>query len=664
MQYVPYLRCAGPTGAGVAAQMVEPIVAASDIYRDGVRFEGVSAVVERDCLPRERRIGWSRMESRTQRGMHGRIRASGALRRRLPAPFNWTLALALVAAACSGRTSSPGSLNDAGIVQREPHDAAEAEASDAIASADSPSPVPDGGGLGACAPAPAPMRRLSHVEYDNTVLDLLHLPNASAGLEIEVDEIPWYGFGNEAEGRPVSAGLVESYRTSAIELATQATASEAALAAIAPCAATITPDTAEVCAHSTVTALGTAAFRRALTTEDEAALLALHSEVRQAGGTFAEATAAVIAALLQSPEFLYRVELGTDDPVATNTVRARRPSGEEMAVRLSYLFWASLPDDVLVRAAAAGELQTAAGVRAQAVRMLDDPRAHRVVRHFFDSLFGLDVLPSLQHDPTLYPTYSPAIGQAMREETLSFAENEVFAADGSWPSLLTAPYTFVNEPLAAFYDIAGVSGLDFRKVAIDTTRRLGLLTQGGPLTGLGGSDRTNPIIRGGFIANRLLCRGISLESETLLKMVPLPLNPKDVTGRERVTTATDSPLCTQCHDTMNPLGFALENYDAVGLYREQDNGETIDAQVTVPGIDGAINGGVGLARALAQSPEAQSCFADEWVAYAYGTKLGGADACLTQTVREAFRRSGFNLKQLLIDLTQTDAFLFLPVNKE
>jgi hypothetical protein len=580
-------------------------------------------------------------------------------RRHLSTATTWTLAVSL-AAACSGRTSSPETSNDAGIVQQDAHDATASEAGDASVDIDSGSTSGDAGGIGACAPAPAPLRRLSSFEYANTVRDLLHLPTAS--FVLAGDAVGANGFGNAADGRDVSAIVVEGYHSAAKQLAQQTTASEAAMAVIAPCAATLTDATWDACARATLTSLAKTAYRRTLSAEDEDALLALHTQVHQDGATFAEATAVVIEALLQSPEFLYRVELGTEDPALAGTVRARRPSGEEMAARLSYLLWGSQPDDALLSSAASGELQTAAGIRAQALRMLDDPRAHQLVRHFVDKLFRLEFLSDIARDPSVYPSYTAAIGSAMREETLTFADNEVFAVGGTWPSLLTAPYTFVNEPLATYYGMTGVAGTEFRKVELDTTRRLGLLTQGGIMAALTPGNRTNPVARGTFVANRLLCRAIPPEDPALPPFIP-PGNPSDKTTRARVTTATDSPVCLTCHNTLNTLGFALEHYDAVGLYREQENGESIDAQVTVPGL-GPINGGVELARALAQSAEAQSCFADQWVAYAYGTALRGADACLTQTVRDAFQRSGFNIKQLLIDLTQTDAFQFLPASKE
>src|SRR5690606_6275988 len=228
-----------------------------------------------------------------------------------------------------------------------------------------------------------------------------------------------------------------------------------------------------------------AAYRRPLQSEELDGLLELQTELRT-DGELTASVVGVVEAILQSPDFLYRIEFGGD---VVNGVR--RLTGHEMASRLSYFFWGAPPDDLLLEAAANGELDTQDGVRAQAERLLDDPRARRVIEFFFDSYLPIANLTDQARDTELFPTFSPRIGDLQRRETHEFLMKEIFENDGSWRSILTAPYTFVNEELANFYGIPGVQGDEFVKVDLDTRQRLGLLTHASVLTGTTVTNTTN-----------------------------------------------------------------------------------------------------------------------------------------------------------------------------
>jgi hypothetical protein len=509
---------------------------------------------------------------------------------------------------------------------------------------------------GFCPPGRAPLRRLSAFEYNNTVRDLMGDTSRPG------DAFPSYasgtGFPNDSDTLSALLPVVEQYRQAAKTVAARAMQVPDALAKFAPCITTVTAPTADSCARTFVGNFTQAAYRRALAPGDADELLALHSMIRATGGDFATASAAIIEAVLQSPDFLYRVESGVDD---VGRPGVRRLTGDEMATRLSYFFWGTSPDEALRAAALAGELQSAEGVKAQALRLLEDPRSHDVVRFFFDYLLPISQLGELERDPSLFPSFSKTIGSLMREETQRFLENEIFVANGSWPSVLIAPYTFVNEPLARFYGMTGVTGDAFLKIPVDP-QRLGLLTQGGLMTGSVPSNLTNPALRGAFVMRKLMCRDIETLTDPVILAQVNPASATGVTARERFTNLTSPPICLSCHQYLNPPGFALENFDAVGLYRATENGETIDANVTIPGLPGTVNGGVDLARKLADSTETQACFAKHWMEFAYGRGLAadGADACLREAVSNAFQQAGYNVQRLLLDLTQTDAFLFLP----
>lgn len=510
-------------------------------------------------------------------------------------------------------------------------------------------------------PAAAPARRLTRAEFSASVADLL-LDQTSPGIGLP-PELIGNLFSNDSEQQPASFDLISAYNTIAADIATRATQPET-LAKLAPCAAGATAGSAQdSCASSFIQSFARRAFRRPLAVDESAALLALEQAVT-AQGSFASGLAAVIEATLQSPDFLYRIERGVPDP---KDPTRRRPSGDEMATRLSFLFWGFGPDDTLREAAARGDLLTDEGVRIQAKRLLDDPRSHGVVRYFFDNLFPITTLTDLARDSQLYPSFSSKIGNYMRQETETFLENEIFSGTGSWPSILTADYTFLNEPLAAFYGITGVTGMEFRKVPLDTSKRRGLLTQGAVMTGTTVTNSTNPVLRGSFIVNKLLCMNVGLPSDpAILSQVKVPEDVVGTTARERFSEHSAQAVCRACHNIMDPVGFAFENYDAVGQFRTMEAGKVIDASGKIPDLGGErhslVNGGIEIARQLAESESAQRCFAQHWVEYGYGRTLHDSpeEQCLQQKLNAAFKTSGYNVKQLMLDLTQMPAFLYLP----
>jgi hypothetical protein len=503
----------------------------------------------------------------------------------------------------------------------------------------------------------SPIRRLTRFEYNNTIVDLLG-DTTQPGNLLPAEELG-NGFGNDADSQSASALLIEQYGTAAEGIASRATATPAALAKLDPCGANVTASTETSCARAIIASFAPKAYRRLVSQAEADDLFSLEQTLRsQTGATFASAISGVIQAILQSPDFLYRIESGAPDAAHPGTFQL---TGDEMATRLSYFLWSTMPDPTLRAAAQNGQLSTRQGVREQASRMLDDPRSRPMLRFFFDNLLPISGLTDLSRDKTLFPAFSSAVGGAMREETQRFLEYQIFQGPGTWPSVFTAPYTFVNGPLASFYGMRGVTGTDFVKVDLDTTQRLGLLTQAGVMTGTITTDKSNPVLRGSFIVNKLLCRHISLPTDpAILAMVKVPDDTTGATARERFSKHSSQPVCHSCHQQLDPFGFALENYDPVGLYRTQEGGETIDAAVTLPGTNITVTGGVELARQLAQMDEAQYCFASEWANFAYGRTLGSDDSCTTAAVDVAFKDSAFNIKQLLVELTQTDQFLYYP----
>ncbi|MEO8181846.1 MAG: DUF1592 domain-containing protein [Deltaproteobacteria bacterium] len=506
-------------------------------------------------------------------------------------------------------------------------------------------------------PDRAPLRRLTRFEYNNTVRDLFGDTTQPANA-LPPEELG-NGFGNDADTISVSGLLAEQYGIVAEGIANRATASPNALARLAPCASTVTASNEDACLRTVIDSLAPRAFRRPLAEGESDELFELAQSLRAGvGASFTTAVSGLIQTLLQLPDFLYRIEFGVADPVSADL---RRPSGDEMATRLSYFFWGTLPDEPLSAAARTGELLTAEGVRAQATRMLEDPRSRVVLRFFFDNLLPISGLTDIQRDPTQFPKFSSEIGAAMREETQRFLEYEIFEGEGTWPSVLTAPYTFVNGALANLYGIPGVTGEDFVKVPLDTSQRLGLLTQAAVMTGTITTNQSNPVLRASFILNRLMCRKISLPTDpAILAMVKVPDDASGATARERFSKHSSQPVCRSCHQFLDPIGFALENYDPIGQYRAEENGVTIDASTQMPGSGETVVGGVELAHWLAETSDTQDCFASHWLEFASGRTLGQDSQCTRAAVNAAFEESGYNVKEMLLALTQTDSFLYFP----
>ena len=244
-----------------------------------------------------------------------------------------------------------------------------------------------------------------------------------------------------------------------------------------------------------------------------------------------------------------------------------------MASRLSYLLWGTMPDPDLTSAARQGKLVTPEGVRAEAERMLNDDRAHDVVRYFHGMLLGTLGLDHLERDAGYYPTFQSGMGALFRQETEKFLDDVVWKGSGDLSGIFSAPYTFVNGPLATFYGLPGITGAEFQKVTLDGSRRAGLLTQASILTVTTPGSRTDPVVRGKWVYTKLLCGQVGDPPPNVPKL-PDPAPGQGV--RDRLAMHRAVPPCSGCHRMMDPIGFGFEHYDGVGLWRDQDNDLPID----------------------------------------------------------------------------------------
>jgi hypothetical protein len=395
------------------------------------------------------------------------------------------------------------------------------------------------------------------------------------------------------------------------------------------------PGQEEGCAKRILGALLRRAYRRPATDADVQAHLKFYREGRKQGG-FEAGIEMALHSVLVSPEFLFRVE---KDPAGIAPNTAYRIGDLELASRLSFFLWSSAPDDELLELAARGKLGAPGAVERQVCRMLADPRSQSLVASFADQWLQLRNLASITPDMRLYPDFDDNLRQAFRKETELFFES-VVREDRSVLDLLRANDTFLNERLARHYGIPGVSGSRFRRTSFpEDGVRGGLLGQGSFLTVSSYATRTSPVLRGKWVLQNL----IGIPPPPPLPAVPaLPENRetgKKLTMRERLAQHRDDPACSGCHQLMDPIGFALENYDAVGRWRTIDDGAPIDAAGGLP--DGrTFEGAAGLRRALlARSDVFLTTFTEKLLTYALGRGLEPTDGpALRRIVREAQAR--------------------------
>jgi hypothetical protein len=503
------------------------------------------------------------------------------------------------------------------------------------------------------APGRAPLRRLSNAEYRNTLTDLLgDSPTTQALLAAATNSFPSetesLGFRNNADYLGVSTLVAQGYVDAAEQLL-DSIATNTRLLSCTPTAG------AEMdCARAFIGRFGKLAFRRPLTAEESTQYEALFQKSLTAYD-FASAVRATAFAFLQSPKFLYRVEFG-----AAPSPAASRPTAYEMANRLSYLFWQSMPDQALFDAAEQNQLTTPAQLEAQARRMLKDPKAARLLE-YFDEWLGTDTLPStFTRDATLYPNLDPNLPSLFQQETRAFVSDILSRPEGSLSELFTAPYTFANGALAAHYGLSGPAGAEFVKV--DAPGRSGVLTQGMLLA----RDKTT--------RTSIVRRGLKIRLDVLCELVPAPPpnvnltldseSTASLTQRARLEQHRTSAACSGCHNLMDPVGVVFEGFDAVGRARSADErGLAVDTTSTIGNTgdaNGPANSPAQLGQLLAQSEEVKSCYLTKSFRFFYGRDADPADACSIAQLAKSFKGTAYSLSELLVALTQTDAFQYLP----
>ncbi|AKT38762.1 DUF1592 domain-containing protein [Chondromyces crocatus] len=490
------------------------------------------------------------------------------------------------------------------------------------------------------------LRRLSRAEYDATIRDLFSI-ESHWGAGFTADTVV-NGFDNNAAALRVSPLLADQARRAADEIAAKALENPGALLSCDVAAGNT------ACAEKLVEDLGRRAFRRPLTDKDKARYTALYETVA-AGEGFLMGVQTVISAMLQSPHFLYRTEIGAPVEVAGEVQLTQY----EIAVELSYMLWGTMPDAELFAAADAGQLATPAQLEAQARRMLADDRSEEAIMRFIEQWLDIERLGVVPKDAVTFPEFDMAIRAAMRSETRRFVQHVVREGEGTLTELLTAKYSFVNPELAAFYGMSpgdlGDDGL--ARVELGGTPRAGIITQGSVLATHARPNSSSPIHRGELIREKLLCQPLPPPPPGLNAQPP-PLDPAK-TGRERYTEHSTNMACASCHRLVDPIGFAFEQFDGIGRLRDDDNGKPLDVSgeiVASTQTDGAFSGTDELTQKLAGSPEVHDCFSLQWMRFGYGVEEDAQLSCTAKAVGEELTASGLKVEDLIVGLVKARHF--------
>jgi len=497
-------------------------------------------------------------------------------------------------------------------------------------------------------PAQPALRRLTATQYSNAVTTLfgegLVLPS-SLEPDSEISGLLSVG----AAVNSVSSYGVELYESAAYLIAEQVTEDPELRANFYPCEPVGPAD--DDCAAQLITAVGRAAWRRPLTASEIDRLATVITAIGEDAEDFHTGAMYAISAILQSPSFLYRTEHGVVDP---DDLDRRRLSDFEIATRLSFLLWNTLPDDELLLAAESGELMTSAGLEVQARRMLSDERARDGVRNLFTELLGLYELDDLSKDPMTFTHASPDLGPSAREETLLLIEALLLEEDADFRELLTTQRTFVDRRLAALYSIAAPEEAGFGEVWLEADDgRRGLLGHASVLALHSHPTSTSATLRGKFVRTVLLCNEIPPPPGDVDTSIP-EADSESPTLRERITTHLEDPSCSSCHQITDPIGLGLENFDGIGRWRDTENDAKIDPSGDLDGAE--FSSAWALGEAVAEHEDLGPCVSSHVFQYATGHAIVDGEEALVDWLAESFAESGYSFQELLIQTILSDSF--------
>ncbi|MBI4902457.1 MAG: DUF1592 domain-containing protein [Acidobacteria bacterium] len=417
----------------------------------------------------------------------------------------------------------------------------------------------------------------------------------------------------------------------------------------------------DACMKQIVETFARRAFRRPVTAQEVSKYYGYAKAAIDEGEVPEKALRFALQAILISPQFLFRIERDPDPA----SLAAHPVNDFELASRLSYFLWSSMPDEALLQAAATGQLRKPGVLEQQVRRMVADAKYSAFVENFAGQWLLLRNLDEVKPAPEKFPQFDNLLRQAMKQETLLFFEN-VAKEDRPLTEFLSANYTFLNERLARHYGIEGVQGMEFQRVALNTPQRGGVLTMGSLLTVTSYPNRTSPVQRGKFLM------------ENFLNAPPPPPPPnvpsfeestKGMTGtlRQQMEQHRANPMCASCHIKMDSLGFGLENYDAVGTWREKDGGATVDVSGSLPGGRNFQTPAELKQKLLGDRDDFTECLAEKMIIYALGRGLEKSDRTFVRQIVRNVAGDNYKFSRLIFEIVKSPPFLMrrgeVPLSK-
>jgi hypothetical protein len=404
------------------------------------------------------------------------------------------------------------------------------------------------------------------------------------------------------------------------------------------------------CVQRNLTTLGRSLWRRALDPTELQDVMAVFQAARSTG-TLADGLTLALQALMGAPSFVYRRELGA--PEGDHL----RLTADELAEAMAYDFTGAPPDDALRTKAASGALDDPTARMVEAQRLMETPAGQAHLATFVTEWMQVKDLPQVTRDPARFPAFTSALRDSMVEETKQFARAVFFGPTPTAKSLWGAETAYVDDRLAAFYGLSARPGSTFAPVDVSATTRRGLLGQAGVLLSHGHVDSTSPVKRGVFVLKRALCQPLPSPPPNVMFSIGSPDEPR--TTRERYAQHSSDPSCAGCHHIIDPPGFALEGFDAIGQARTEEHGYPLDltGELFAGSASGPVDGGVDLAGRIADSQEAADCLVQQLTTFSLGVEAGAAEACVVQQMtHDALSRGGDGLAALRA-LAGSDAYV-------
>lgn len=515
------------------------------------------------------------------------------------------------------------------------------------------------GGEPATEAAPPQVRRLTQEQYRNIVADVF-------GAKIKIPgrfEPELRSQGLVAVGAGIAtitpAGF-EQYDQMARSIAAQVVGPDHRdeLLSCQPADAKA-PD--DKCAAEVLSKYGRLLFRRALTDEEVSSRVSIANAATEELGDFYAGLELSLSSVLASPSFLFRRETVEPDPNDSNEPRL---DGYSKASRLSFFLWNTAPDEQLLSAAEKGELHDKKGVQREVERMLASPRYQTGVRAFFADMLALDDMHGLAKDPVIFPAFTNVVAEQAREQTLLTITDLLVTQNADYRELFTSRKTFMSRSLGAIYQVPVRSETGFEPYEFPADDpRAGLATQISFLAQHSHPGRSSSTLRGQAVRQRMLCQEVPpAPANVNFTVVQETDNPEYKTARDRLTAHRTDPACTGCHEFIDPIGLALENFDGSGRFRSQENGSPIDASGTLDGV--AFQDSAGLGKALHDLPQTTSCLVDRTFAYAVGYSPSGGDREWMEYLKSKFSDDGYRFPQLMRRIALSDAFYTVKLKEQ